>query len=245
MCPLPCTHGEENNHLQRFHSPKSFILACILSTAMIQFRSGVLGGDLLPAGFPPWGRWMGQAVGREGSPSGRGGVLCWRDIAWMESPPYPLWDTVLPSPRKEWVDQTISRCPFTIGLSLYQPGPPCSLMKITLGTKLPNWRSRSLLEISSHSISFLGGSVVKNTRANVGDMGSIRGSGRSHGAAKPSYNNYWAQVPPILKPVRPRACALQQEKPPRWEAQAPQWRAALTATRENPSAATKTQHSLQ
>ena len=111
--------------------------------------------------------------------------------------------------------------------------------------KLPNWGSRSLLEISLHSISFLGRSVVKNTPANVGDMGSIRGSGRSHGAAKPSYHNYWAQVPPVLKPVHPRACALQQEEPPQWEAQAPQWRAALTTTRENPSAATKTQHSLQ
>ena len=40
----------------------------------------------------------------------------------------------------------------------------------------------------------------------------------------------------------PRACVQQQEKPPQWEACAPQWRVALlTATREIPQAATKTQ----
>ena len=40
-----------------------------------------------------------------------------------------------------------------------------------------------------------------------------------------------------------RACAQQQKKPPQWEACAPQWRVALlTATREIPQAATKTQN---
>ena len=34
----------------------------------------------------------------------------------------------------------------------------------------------------------------------------------------PGSHNYWAHVPQLLKPVRPRACARQQEKPPRWEA---------------------------
>lgn len=52
-CPLLCTHEKENNHLQRVHSPKSSIPACVLSTAMIQFRPGLLRGDLLPAGFSP------------------------------------------------------------------------------------------------------------------------------------------------------------------------------------------------
>ena len=38
------------------------------------------------------------------------------------------------------------------------------------------------------------------------------------GATKPMHHNYWAQAP--------RACALQQEKPPQWEARAPQRRVA-------------------
>ena len=63
------------------------------------------------------------------------------------------------------------------------------------------------MEISMHSISFPGGSEVKNTPANVGDMGSIPGSGRSHGAAKPSYHNYGAHVPQVLKP----ACSATRE----------------------------------
>ena len=53
------------------------------------------------------------------------------------------------------------------------------------------------------------------------------------GAAKPvrhnywasslesSSHNYWAQELQSRKPTRPRACALQQEKPPAWEACAP------------------------
>ena len=39
------------------------------------------------------------------------------------------------------------------------------------------------------------------------------------GATKPVHHNYWA--------CAPRACAPQQEKPPQWEARAPQWRVAL------------------
>ena len=34
----------------------------------------------------------------------------------------------------------------------------------------------------------------------------------------PGNCNYWAQKPQLLKPACPRACALQQEKPPHWEA---------------------------
>ena len=56
------------------------------------------------------------------------------------------------------------------------------------------------------------------------------------GAAKPVRHNDWAHTP--------RAHALQQEKPPQWEARAPQPRVApAAATRESPHAATKTQHS--
>ena len=55
-----------------------------------------------------------------------------------------------------------------------------------------------------------------------------------HGATKPVHHNYWARAPrarapQLLSPRAttteahvPRACALQQEKPPQWEAHAPQ-----------------------
>ena len=74
------------------------------------------------------------------------------------------------------------------------------------------------------------------------------------GATKPVHHNYWACAlgPPshncwspratTTEARVPRAHAPQQEKPPQWEARAPQWRVALLrATRESPRAATKTQ----
>ena len=49
------------------------------------------------------------------------------------------------------------------------------------------------------------------------------------GATKPASHNYWACVPQLLSPHAttteahtPRAHALQQEKPPQWEARTPQ-----------------------
>ena len=57
-----------------------------------------------------------------------------------------------------------------------------------------------------------------------------------HGATKPVHHNHWAcALEPLshnywthrlqlLKPEHPRACAPQQEKPPQWEARAPQRR---------------------
>ena len=53
-----------------------------------------------------------------------------------------------------------------------------------------------------------------------------------HRATKPPCCNYWTHAlepmsrnyqahMPLLKPAHPRACALQQEKPPQWEACAP------------------------
>ena len=95
---------------------------------------------------------------------------------------------------------------------------------------------------------FLGGSVVKNSPANTGDTGLIPDPGRSHmhlrshisnqdltccGTTKPMNHNYsvcvmepgncnyWAHVPQLLKPVCPRAHALQLEKPLQWEAYVP------------------------
>ena len=40
--------------------------------------------------------------------------------------------------------------------------------------------------------------------------------------------NYWASILQLLKPTRPRTCALQQGKPLQWEAQALQWRVVST-----------------
>ena len=63
-------------------------------------------------------------------------------------------------------------------------------------------------------------------------------------ALEPASHNYWAHVPQLLKPVCLEPMLRNKEKPPQWEACAPQRRVAPTrATRESPRAATKTQHS--
>ena len=58
--------------------------------------------------------------------------------------------------------------------------------------------------------------MVKNLRANVGDMGSIPdlGDPTCLGATKPMYHNSQAHVPELLKARVPRVCALQREKLP-------------------------------
>ena len=54
-------------------------------------------------------------------------------------------------------------------------------------------------------------------------------------ALEPGNLDYWAHVPQLLKPSCPRAHALQQEKPPQWEACTPQRRVVtLATTREKP-----------
>ena len=60
---------------------------------------------------------------------------------------------------------------------------------------------------------FPGGSVVKNPPANAGDTGLMPSLGRSHLL----WDNYTC-VLQILKPLRPRARAPQQETPPQPEA---------------------------
>ena len=87
---------------------------------------------------------------------------------------------------------------------------------------------------------FPGGTVVKNPPANAGDTGSSPGPGRSH---MPLNNQAHARQllslrsrahkPQLLNPRAtttevhvPRARAPQQEKPPQWEARAPQQRVA-------------------
>ena len=71
---------------------------------------------------------------------------------------------------------------------------------------------------------FLCGTVIKNPPANAGDMGSLvrELDSTCWGATKPMHHNYWAHMPQLLKPSRFRTHALQQEKPPQWEARAPQ-----------------------
>ena len=75
---------------------------------------------------------------------------------------------------------------------------------------------------------FPGGSVVKNPPANEGDWGSCLAPGdpTCPGATKPLGHNYkaCAQEPRSRNywSLRPRAHALQQERPPQWEALTPQ-----------------------
>ena len=60
-----------------------------------------------------------------------------------------------------------------------------------------------------------GSPVTESSAANAGDMGSILDVGRLHASEQ---QRMCAAIP---KPSLPRACALQQEKPPQWEACAP------------------------
>ena len=87
---------------------------------------------------------------------------------------------------------------------------------------------------------FPGGAVVKNPPADAGDMGSSPGPGRAHipwsnKARAPQLLSLRsrAREPQLLSPCAtttearaPRASAPQQEKPPQWEARAPQRRVA-------------------
>ena len=87
---------------------------------------------------------------------------------------------------------------------------------------------------------FPGGAVVKNPPANAGDRGSSPGPERSHmpqsnEARAPQLLSLCsrAREPQLLSPWAtttearmPRARAPQQEKPPQWEARAPQRRVA-------------------
>ena len=78
---------------------------------------------------------------------------------------------------------------------------------------------------------FPGGPVVKNLPAKAGDVGSIPVLEIFHMA-----RGGWAYGPQLLKPACPRACAPQEEKPPRWEARAPRPERAC-ARQQRPSTA--------
>ena len=87
---------------------------------------------------------------------------------------------------------------------------------------------------------FPGSTVVKNLPANAGDTGSSPGLGRSHmprsnSARAPQLLSLRSRAhePQLLSPrattaeaCAPGAHAPQQEKPPQWEARAPQRRVA-------------------
>ena len=65
-------------------------------------------------------------------------------------------------------------------------------------------------------------------------------------SAKPMHHKYWAcsPEPGSQSYGRPRACALQQEKPPWWEARTPQpQRSPARCNRESPHTAARTQYS--
>ena len=80
---------------------------------------------------------------------------------------------------------------------------------------------------------FPGGSVVKNLPAKARDPGLIPGRGSSHmsrssWAHEPQLSSLCSRghAPPLLKPMHPRACAPQQEKPPQGGAHTAQQRIA-------------------
>jgi len=82
-----------------------------------------------------------------------------------------------------------------------------------------NWQLKKYIYLD-----FLGGTVDENPHANAEDVaGSIPDLGRFH-----MLQSNWACWPQLLSPRGaateagvPRACALQQEKPPPWEVQEP------------------------
>ena len=85
----------------------------------------------------------------------------------------------------------------------------------------------SAVEFGNHFLkSFLGISlVVQWLRIHLPRQGAMVQSRiwedpTCHMPTKPMHHNYWAGAVQLLKPKRSRACALQQEKPPQWEAQA-------------------------
>ena len=114
--------------------------------------------------------------------------------------------------------------------------PP--LWKIDMATWL-SLDNKMWVEVTNRG--FPCGTVVGNPPANTGDTRSIPGPGRSHmlwssWACAPQLLSLCSRAcePPLVSPrattteaCTPRARALQQEKPPQWEARALQWRVTL------------------
>ena len=104
---------------------------------------------------------------------------------------------------------------------LLEPGAPLQFPSCSV-TSFSDTASSMVQVCSKTEIQgFPGGSVVKNPPANAGDTGSVPGPGGSY---MPQSNQ--AHVPQLLS-LCSRVSALQQEKPPKWEAWAPQLEKSL------------------
>ena len=99
-----------------------------------------------------------------------------------------------------------------------------------LGELDESWSQQSIQARTSLVVQW-----VASPSAKLGDKGLIPGP----------EDSVCGEVPQLLKPVCPRAHALQQEKPPQWQACAWQLESSppLASTRASPRAAMKTQHS--
>jgi len=116
-----------------------------------------------------------------------------------------------------WLEDSLFlRCSF----SPYDLEIQNNFSKIPAGIFFTCWQTDSKTNMGD----FPGGPVVKDPPANAGDMGLIPGLGRSHvlGATKPVCHNYWACTLQLLKHLRARAHALQEEKSSQWETCTPQ-----------------------
>ena len=77
------------------------------------------------------------------------------------------------------------------------------------------------LQLNNKNRDFPGGAVVKNPPANAGVQSLVWEDPTCCGANEPVCHNYWSPRAATTEALVPRAHALQQEKPPQWEARAP------------------------
>ena len=181
--------------------------------------------------FPVNFRHLTQAAPHAGSPHflqdkplGRslpGPRLC--DLralsAAIRAPTSPCASAPGPAPSASAAPTPSEPCPAPPGAAsgARAPAPSLSLWRASLWANSMCCERRLNLQNSTipsekkkkYLISdFPGGAVVKDLPTNAGDKGSIPSPGRSHML----WSNQ-AHVPQRLKPVCPRAYALQQEKP--------------------------------
>ena len=137
--------------------------------------------------------------------------------------------------RAAWVRAQNWVLSFLFWLSLGRGGAGWSRHILDLGDLLQcgkEWyETLCLTQKIVSSWGFPGGSVIKNLPANAGDMGLIPGLEVFHmpwttksvcpncwaWVLEPRNHNYWARVPQYWSPCT-LVRALQQKKPPHWEA---------------------------
>ena len=117
---------------------------------------------------------------------------------------------------------------------MLQPKVSSGIMKVNIHMMTSPYSGTSETPL----LGFPGGPVVKNPPAmqRTWIWSLIWEDPTVHKATEPMHHNYWAWVPQLLKPMQPRARALQQEKPLQWEA----WALQLEYNRvqqQRPSAA--------